>query len=178
LAAADCTCGYRAGGPDGEPASLLQTANEEELFETYLSARLNQAIEELNAARLILTQKPGDLNQAVHVMRRVQELRTLQNELRTQRARLAEARIAAGLEPLPPPGETAAESAPRETFRASQAEQAAKIMAALAQQPRTCPSCQALLTDQATQCHCGYRLSAVLTTKPESDTLPATPTKS
>lgn len=146
--------------PDETAAS--QAVTDEELFETYLAARLQQALDALNAAREELAAQPHDFNRALAVLRKVQELRNVRAELTAQQNRVAAARAAAGLE-APPTHETAVspiQSTPSASFRAAQAEQAAGIMAKLAARPRTCPSCQALLTADAARCHCGYAVPA------------------
>ncbi len=148
----------RADSRDSDGGAAAQAVTDEELFEAYLAARLQQALESLNAARDELAAKPSDFNCALAVMRKVRELRDAQAELGAQRHRLAAARAAAGLA-VPPAEETAPNAlpaSPGDSFRAVQAEQAARIMAALAARPRTCPACQALLGAEARQCHCGY----------------------
>lgn len=128
-----------------------QAATEEELFCDYLAARLQQALDVLNEARNDLVGKPQDVVRAAQVMRRVHELHDLKKQLELQRNRVDAARAAAGMEPLT----RAAETCPTVEFRAVQAEQAVKIMAALSAQPRTCPSCQGPISIEAEQCRCG-----------------------
>lgn len=142
--------------------AVPQAVTDEELFAAYLAARVQQALETLNAARDELAAQPHDFNRAVLVMRRMQELRDLRNEFDAQRARVSAARTAAGLELPPaeehPAQEPADQATPGAAFRTAQAEQAARIMAALATKPRTCPDCQALLAADAARCHCGYAI--------------------
>jgi hypothetical protein len=128
-----------------------QAATEEELFCDYLAARLQQALDVLDEARNDLTGKPQDVNRAAQVMRRVHELRDLKKQLELQRKRVDATRAAVGMEPLP-----RAETRATVEFRAVQAEQAEKIMAALSAQPRTCPSCQSPILSDAEQCNCGH----------------------
>ena len=148
-----------------EPDEIPQAVTDEELFAAYLRARLQQALETLNSARDDLAAQPNDFNRAVVVMRRVQELRDLREELDAQQARVGAARAAAGLESLaveedvPVTAQVVSSAAATEAFRAAQAEQANRIMAALAAKPRTCPSCQALLAADAARCHCGYSIA-------------------
>ncbi len=132
--------------------------SDEELFEAYLSARLGQALETLNHARDELAAQPQDFNRALVVMRRVHELRDLQAQLESQRERVNAARTAAGLEAPDETPRAIAQATPGEAFRAAQAEQADKVMAALSTRPRTCPSCQALLEPNREQCGCGYAI--------------------
>lgn len=146
---------------DDATAAAAQAVTDEELFETYLAARLQQALGSLNAARDDLAAQPNDFSRALVVMRKVQELREAQVQLATQRDRVAAARAAAGLEAAPPE-ETATgiQATPGAEFRAAQAEQAGRIMAALAARPGTCASCQALLPVEAARCHCGWAVPA------------------
>lgn len=142
---------------DRDTHNSPQAVSDEELFEAYLSARLGQALETLNHARDELAAQPQDFNRALVVMRRVHELRDLQAQLESQRERVNAARTSAGLEASDEiPGPVVAQATPGEAFRAAQAEQADKVMAALSARPRTCPSCQALLEPNRDQCGCGY----------------------
>lgn len=138
-----------------ESEAGLQAVTEEELFCDYLAARVQQALDALNEARSELTGKPQDFAQAAQVMRRVQELRDLKKQWELQCNRVDTARTAAGMEPL------VREAATNGTaeFRTVQAEQAARIMTALAASPRTCPSCQTPLANDAEQCGCGRAVS-------------------
>jgi hypothetical protein len=139
------------------PASVT----DEELFEAYLAARLEQALDTLNRAREELAAQPEDFSRALQVMRRVYELRELRAQLETQRSRVAAARDAAGLESVSagePQGVEQPTASPG--FRAAQSEQADRVMAALTARPRTCPSCQALLSIATKYCHCGYAVEA------------------
>ena len=137
---------------------LPQAITDEELFEAYLSARLGQALETLNCAREELAAQPQDFNRALAVMRRVHELRDLTTQLEMQRDRLNAARTAAGLDTVTDNSQPVAQATPGAAFRAAQAEQADKVMAALTARPRTCPSCQALLEANRAQCGCGYTI--------------------
>lgn len=141
---------------DRDPRDNPQAVSDEELFEAYLSARLGQALETLNHARDELAAQPQDFSRALVVMRRVHELRDLQAQLESQRERVNAARTAAGLEVPHETPHPVAQAIPGEAFRAAQAEQADKVMAALSTRPRTCPSCQALLEPNREQCGCGY----------------------
>lgn len=137
------------------------SVTDEELFEAYLAARLEQALDTLNRAREELAAQPEDFSRALQVMRRVYELRELRAQLESQRSRVAAARNAAGLEPASA-GEPQQVEQPTASpgFRAVQSEQADKVMAALTTRPRTCPSCQALLSIAADHCRCGYTVEA------------------
>jgi hypothetical protein len=153
--------------PENEP-DVPQAVTDEELFEAYLSARLTQALDTLNRARDELAAEPHDFNRALLVMRRVQELRDLQQQLEAQRVRVNTTRSAAGLDLAAERVEPAVQAAPGAAFRAAQAEQAEKIMTALSARPRTCPSCQALLAPHMASCHCGFRVETE-TVSPDFD---------
>lgn len=141
--------------PENDP-DAPQVESDEELFEAYLSARLTQALDTLNRARDELAAQPDDFNRALAVLRRVHELRDLQHQLQAQRARVRTPPFASGVDATPEAAPLL-QAAPGAAFRAAQAEQAEKIMAALSARPRTCPSCQALLDPHAANCHCGFR---------------------
>lgn len=143
-----------------DPEDIAQSIGDEELFETYLAARLQQALDTLNRAREELTAQPEDFNRALHVMRRVHELRELHGQLEAQRARVKAARSAAGFDAGTDEPQVIERADASPAFRAAQSEQADKIMTALAAQPRTCPSCQALLPANSAHCHCGYTVDA------------------
>jgi hypothetical protein len=158
-------------------ATIPSTVTDEELFCDYLGARLQQALESLDESREALIAQPQEYSRAMEVMRKVYELRDLKKQLEYQRSRLNTAREAAGLAPVAATDISFTQT-PTEGFRAAQAEQADKIMAALKAQPRTCPSCQALLGVDATQCGCGYEISADATEAPDGANAPANPLSS
>lgn len=143
--------------PAAEPGvtDASERLAEEELFESYLAARVQQGLEALESARAALAADAQDARRTLLVMQRIHELRDLRQQLDAQRERLNATRRAAGV----PAVET--DSVPRDEasaeFRAAQAERAAQIMAALRARPRTCPSCQALLTSEAKECACGWK---------------------
>ncbi len=143
-----------------DPGEIPQAVTEEELFEAYLSARLEQALDTLNQARDALAAQPHDFNRALAVMRRVHELRDLQAQLENQRDRVNVAREAAGLELETKAPSPSVQTTPGAAFRAAQAEQADKVMAALTTRPQTCPSCQALLEPGRDSCGCGKTIEA------------------
>lgn len=143
-------------GNEFDAAETPQSVTDEELFETYLTARLEQAVNTLNQARDALAAEPQDFNRVIQVMRRVHELRDVRAQLDAQRERVATARHAAGIEAAANEASAGEQAVPGSAFRAAQSEQADKVMATLALQPRTCPACQALLAPTSTQCHCGH----------------------
>lgn len=128
---------------------------DEELFETYLAARVQQGVEALESARTALTADAQDPRRTLLVIQRIHELRDLRQQLDSQRERVNTARRAAGVPPAEPEPVISEEASAE--FRATQAERAAKIMTALRTKPRTCPSCQALLEPHANECVCGWK---------------------
>jgi hypothetical protein len=160
--------------PEGNETAA-QAATDEELFEAYLAARVQQALEALNSAREGLAAAPDDLARANQVMRRVHELRDLRAQFDAQHARVNDARRAAGLQPAEAASSNGEQATPTPHFRAAQAEQAARIMAALSAKPRTCPSCQALLEANALQCHCGQAIAPNSTPLGGADAIGAPP---
>ena len=164
---------------DRDTHDIPQAVTDEELFEAYLSARLGQALETLNRARDELAAQPQDFNRALMVMRRVHELRDVQAQLDAQRDRVNVARTAAGLDETNGDPRPAIQATPGAAFRAAQAEQADKVMAALSTRPSTCPSCQALLEPNREQCGCGFTIAADSSTTSQGiaaqDTTPHSP---
>jgi len=160
-----CDCGY-AFDSDPDVASAAQEAVEEELFEAYLAARVDQALAALLEARKDLTDAPGNYDKASLVMRRVSELNTLRTDIETQRLKTAAARErveelrGAAVSP-------AASQSPTEAFRAAQAARAE--MAATAADARVCPSCQTPLSSDATNCACGARVESTLSSNSAGD---------
>lgn len=162
------------GPADDDTAEIPQSVADEELYEAYLAARLEQSVETLNRAREELAGQPEDFARALQVMRRVHELRDLRDQLDAQRARLEAARSAAGITAQIAEPQQVGEKDASPAFRAAQSEQAEKIMAALIAQPRTCPSCQALLPPSTSRCHCGH-VAEEEPARPHHDTYPQTP---
>lgn len=147
--------GAAIASTDSGAADAAERLAEEELFETYLAARVQQALESLEAARTTLAADAQDPRHTLLVMQRIHELRDLREQFDAQRERVNSTRRAAGMPSAEPPA--VAGEATSADFRATQAERAAQIMAAIRAQPRTCPSCQALLAPQADNCVCGWK---------------------
>lgn len=150
-----CECGYVFDG-NPETADAAQQAVEEDLFEAYLAARVDQALASLLDARNELAATPGNFDKASQVMRRVHELRVLRDDLDTQRSKSSVAR--ARVEDL---RATAASEGSTETFRAMQTARAERIAGGMAS-VRTCPACQATAASDAAHCPCGYRFESAL----------------
>jgi hypothetical protein len=137
-----CPCGHDFAGTVVQ--AMQQAAVDEELYETYLTARLDQGLEALERARTALRDHPGDYVRATRVMEHVHELQGLRRELESQRAKIAVAR---------PRMEDAASNAPTPAFRAAQtarAEAIARRTAALA-----CSACGSPLEAGIARCACG-----------------------
>jgi len=154
-----CECGY-AFDANPEIASAAQEAVEEELFEAYLTARVDQALAALLDARRELADAPGNFDKASYVMRRVNELNVLRNDIEAQRAKTAAARERLDLLRAAGSAVAAASESPTEAFRAAQAVRAQ--LATEGGSARTCPSCQAPAADDAALCACGYRFEPTL----------------
>lgn len=109
-----CACGYSF--EQQHDGVSEQAAQEEELFAAYLSARVEQALNALEATRSQLAAQPG-FDKALEVMRALQELRALRSEFETRAPNAAASGNIGGA-----PG-----AEPNAEFRAQQAERAAKI---------------------------------------------------
>lgn len=140
-----CACGHDFASKDAD--AMQQTAVDDELYETYLTARIEQGLEALELARAALRANAGDYTRALHVMQQVHELRALRLELDGQRAKLAAAR-----HPTKPPGEHASD-VPTEAFRAAQAERADAVARRAA--ARGCSKCGCALEGGVSRCGCG-----------------------
>lgn len=156
-----CECGYIFDA-DPQVASAAQQAVEEELFEAYLTARVDQALASLLDARGELANAPQNFDKAALVMRRVHELRVLRTDLETQKTKSVAARDLA--ENLRAAGTSENESTPdtpTDAFRAAQATRAQQV-ASPGAIVRTCPACHAAAAEGATRCSCGYRFESAL----------------
>lgn len=147
-----CDCGYTFHD-NPEIADAAQQATDEELFESYLVARLDQALSALEDARTQLSGASGNYDKAYQVMRRVHELNSLQAELAAQKAKSAAARER--IQQLTGTG------APADVFRAQQAERADSIASQASADK--CPVCRAPMSSGALRCDCGYRAEVSLT---------------
>lgn len=145
--APDCDCGYVFDAEeDGDETQQLA---QEELFESYLSARLQQALADLEAARAVLAAAPTDTHKAHAVLRRVTTLHQQRVELQAQQEKVAALRAR-----VP----SIAASAPDE-FRSAQAARAAQVVGAAIR----CAHCGAALAAQG-RCTCPAAAGVLLTT--------------
>jgi hypothetical protein len=160
-----CACDHEfVAADDGVLLPQEQALQEEELFEAYLAARVQQMIAALEAARLELAADPGNARKAAHLLQTLQEAMALREERNAQSARTERARqaaraaresLAAASSAQPSPS-----AQPTEAFRAQQATKAAKIMEAFENtQTKECPHCKTVLPVNSALCLCGYRFA-------------------
>lgn len=144
--ATSCECGYLfdAEDADGDEAQQLM---QEELFETYLTARLQQSIADLEAARAVLASAPTDTKRAYALLRQVQTLHQQRMELTAQQEKIAALRQ-----------RVVANATASEEFRAAQAARAAKIVERQAA-PATCVHCGAAVSPDIGRCTCPAAVS-------------------
>jgi hypothetical protein len=160
-----CDCGYAFGCSD-ETALLPeeQALQEEELFEAYLAARVDQTVTKVESVRTELAADPANLRKADHLLKVVQEALILRDERDVQAAKTAQARIEAqaARKKISPeaPDVPVQSDRPTETFRAQQAAKAEKIVEAFANtETKNCPHCKTVLPVTSTLCFCGYNFS-------------------
>ncbi len=94
-----CECGrtFETHNLNADSLPSAQTLDEEELYASYLAARLEQAAIKLDTKRTELSTYPKNFDSAMEVMRALQEVRTARGELDAQTAKVGElrARLAA-----------------------------------------------------------------------------------
>lgn len=176
-----CACGYSF---DADLAAITRTAeviraeSEETLYETYLEARLQQALQNLKTLHEQCSPGKWSREHIERVQRALREAQAAKKDLLAQRLKTADARIAAAeakirkaqrnspaLRPAEsePRTDTAAEPlTPRQTFRAMQAGKAEKILPQRPAPagPRECPHCGASAAAGVGRCGCGYEFSS------------------
>lgn len=160
-----CDCGYSFGST-GEDALLPEelALQEEELFEAYIAARVDQTLAAVESARAELATDPANQRKAARLLQAVQDALMLRDERDAQTAKTAEARktAQAAREKLTPaaPDAPVQSVQPGETFRAQQAAKAEKITEAFFNtQTRECPHCKTVLPVASVLCLCGYIFS-------------------
>lgn len=160
-----CDCGYAFGAADETaPLPEEQALQEEELFEAYLAARVEQTVAKVESARIELAADPADLRKADRLLQAVQEALILRDERDAQSTKTTQARIEAraarekiSSEITDAPAQS---ERPTETFRAQQAARAEKIVEAFNNtETKTCPHCNTTLPVTSTLCFCGYNFS-------------------
>jgi hypothetical protein len=160
-----CDCGYTFGSAD--VTALLpeeQALQEEELFEAYLAARVDQTVAKVESVRAELATDPSDLRKANHLLEVVQEALILRDQRDAQAVKTAQARKAAEAAKggtAPPTSDVPVQSdRPTEAFRAQQATKAEKIVEAFNNtETMKCPHCHTVLPVTCALCFCGYNFS-------------------
>lgn len=160
-----CDCGYAFGYSD-ETVLLPeeQALQEEELFEAYLAARVDQTVAKVESVRTELAADPANLRKADRLLEVVQEALILRDERDAQAAKTAQARKAAQAargEITPAVPDVPVQSdRPTEAFRTQQATKAEKIVEAFANtETKKCPHCNTVLPVTSALCFCGYNFS-------------------
>ena len=160
-----CNCGYTFGSTD-ETALLPeeQALQEEELFEAYLAARVDQTVAKVESMRTELAADSANLRKADRLLKAVQEALILRDERDAQAAKTAQARKAAQAarrEIAPTASDVPVQSdRPTETFRAQQAARAEKIVETFTNtETKKCPHCKTVLPVTSALCFCGYNFS-------------------
>jgi len=168
--ARQCQCDHVfSSSDDGALLPEEQALQDEELFEAYLAARVQQMISTLESARVELAADPASERKAARLLQILQDAMMLREERDAQAAKTALARQAAktaranvsAAAAIPEEAESAEapkqSMEPTEAFRAQQAAKAAKIMEAFENtQTKECPHCKTVLPVSSALCLCGY----------------------
>jgi len=154
---------------DGALLPEEQALQDEELFEAYLAARVQQMISTLESARVELAADPANERKAARLLQTLQDALTLREERDAQAAKTELARqavqtvrkslsAATATPEEADSAETPNQSAePTEAFRTQQAAKAAKIMEAFENtRTKECPHCKTVLPVSSALCLCGY----------------------
>lgn len=154
IEARSCDCGYSFESPGkNELPSEEQALQEEELFEAYLAARIDQAVATVESARAELAADMSDHRKADKLLRTVQEALALRDERDAQAAKIAQIRESLSSKPDAP----ALSAQPTDAFRAQQTAKAEKIMEGFTNtRTKTCPHCQTVLPVTSALCLCGF----------------------
>lgn len=150
-----CDCGYsfKSGGKD-ESGAEEQALQEEELFQAYLVARIDQAVAAVESARAELAGDMSNRRKADKLLHTVQEALALRDERDAQAAKIRQMREALPSNPDTAPSLSAQ---PTEAFRAQQAARAERIMETFSNtETKTCPHCHIMLPVASALCLCGY----------------------
>lgn len=152
--AKNCHCGYSFDSVNmNELPPEEQALQEEELFEAYLAARIEQVVETVESARAELAADMSNQRKADNLLRTVQEALALRDERDTQAAKIAQLRASLA----PKTDAPSLSEQPTEAFRAQQSAKVEKIMEGFANtQTRTCPHCRTVLPVTSALCLCGY----------------------
>ncbi|MCR4300583.1 MAG: hypothetical protein NUV51_03160 [Sulfuricaulis sp.] len=130
-----------------------QALQDEELFQAYLQARIDQALETVESARAVFAAETSNRRKTDKLILAVQEAIALRDEIDAQTLKIAQLR-----ESMPAnPEALSLSSQPTEAFRAQQASKAEKIMESFTNtQTKTCPHCKTVLPVSSALCLCGY----------------------
>lgn len=167
--ARQCQCDHVFASSDDALLPEEQALQDEELFEAYLAARVQQMISTLESARVELATDPASERKAARLLQALQDALMLREErdaqaakteLARQAAQTARANVSAATAIPDEAGSTEApkqSAEPTEAFRAQQAAKAAKIMEAFENtQTKECPHCKTVLPVSSALCLCGY----------------------
>jgi len=154
---------------DGALLPEEQALQDEELFEAYLAARVQQMISTLESARVELAADPANERKAARLLQTLQDALRLRDERDAQASKTELARQAvqtarenvSAATTMPEEADSAEalkqSAEPTEAFRAQQAAKAAKIMEAFENtQTKECPHCKTVLPVSSALCLCGY----------------------
>ncbi len=149
-----CTCGYGFESVStDERLPEEQALQDEELFQAYLLARIDQAVETVEAARAEFAAETSNRRKTDKLILAVQEALALRDECDAQTLKIAQLRESLPVNPEAP----SLSAQPTEAFRAQQAAKAEKIMESFANtQTKTCPHCTTVLPVTSALCLCGY----------------------
>lgn len=162
--ASRCVCGHTFGAnPDGIPAGSLEAVGESQLLVEYLSARVEQALADVESARTELAADPRNFKKAARVLRAAQEARALGDELNAQREYTDSLRQTLGVEnPEAPPAMPVQTERAGERFTAQQAAKARQITAQFeGTETKSCPRCGTVLPVSSLLCFCSHRFTLV-----------------
>jgi hypothetical protein len=162
--AAQCRCGYsfEMEIPEVDMLADDQQVQEQELLKEYLSARIAQAVDNLQDVQSALATDPKNLDKAGRLMKAYVAL----HELRTELDALSVTKAA----------EAASSQEPTEAFRAAQSQKAEQLMQAAGMETKNCPKCRTVLPQRAALCFCGFAFTTDAgdgTRHAESDSAPA-----
>lgn len=160
-----CSCGNVIGSTGNQTLMPEEQAlQEEELFESYLAARVEQMIAKLESLRFELANDPTNQRKADRLLQSVQEALSLRGDRDTQAAKTLHARevLRKAQKKISPSSADASIQSDRPTdlFRAQQAAKANKAVEAFTNtETRICPHCKTVLPVTSALCLCGYNFS-------------------
>lgn len=161
--AEQCSCGHTFVSGDEDAAEYQEAIGESQLVEEYLTARVDQALANVESARTELAADPRDFKKAARVLRAAKEARALGDELNAQRDYTNSLRQTHGaIKSDPSPAEPVQTDRPGERFTAQQAARAEKIAARFeGTETKSCPQCGTVLPVTSLLCFCSYRFPLV-----------------